>query len=110
MKHLPLIITLAIGLFISALLIIPFSVYVIMDIVKLYNVEIIKVIPKEALYGCLFIFYIVIYKKEYNNDNKDEDTENIIHRIIEIIVFAVERLLAILGCWGFAYMVHYFNF
>ena len=93
----------------GALLTLPFSVYVIMDIGKLFNIERIMVLPKESLYGLMLILSIVSYKIK-NKNKKDEEDKSTSDNFADMIVGFIETILVILVVWGFAYIVHGIHF
>ena len=97
-----------IGILMGALLTLPFSVYVIMDIGRLYNVERIMVLPKESLYGLMLILSIVTHKIKHKK--KNEETKDTSDNFVDLITGFIETVLVILVVWGFAYIVHAINF
>lgn len=97
-----------VGILMGALLTLPFSAYVIMDIGKLFNVERIMALSKESLYGLLLILSLVTYKIKQKKKNEEE--KDITESFIDMIVGFVETVCIILCVWGFAYVVHLINF
>jgi hypothetical protein len=98
----------AIGTLISAIIILPFSVYVIMDIAKLFNVERILIIPKEAMFGLMIILSIITTKMK--KTKKKEGEKEISETGVDMFVSYIETLLVLLISWGIAYVVHAINF
>jgi hypothetical protein len=96
------------GVLLSAVCILPFSVYVILDIAKLFNVERVLIIPKEAMYGLMIILSILTVKMKKKSDKeKDKDTTSL---VVDMIMSYVDTVLILLISWGIAYVVHAINF
>jgi hypothetical protein len=95
------------GVLIRAIIILPFSVYVIMDIARLFNVERVLIIPKEALFGLMIIISIVSHR---NRKSKTEGEKDNSTRAIEMITSFFETFLVVLIGWSIAYVVHKINF
>jgi len=91
----------------SALLLTPFSAYVVMDVAKLYKIDFITALTKENLFGIMFLISFFTMKlRPTKKKDKDEDT----HPIVEMIVDHATIAFSILIMWGIAYFIHRVNF
>ncbi len=107
-----MLLTMVVGIIISATLVLPFEVYVIRDIAKLYNVDLIINTPKEVLFGIVLI--VGIFKinmndyKDSDKSKKEEDETGILASVMSLLRIAGFALVVLL-CWGCAYLVHNLN-
>ena len=98
----------------SAIAVLPLTVYVIKDVAQLYGVDFIIALSKEILFGTLLILSLVrltikeddVFKAK---EKDDEDEYGLVKGLKTLFTMAI-RVLLILLSWGIAYFIHLIQF